>query len=89
MGNEKLKYANLKVGLTVFVGIVIFLTFIFLVGTEINIFNKTLRLKIFLSSVEGFSTGSMVALGGLKIGSVDEIKFAQKDGINGVDVHLQ
>lgn len=52
MGNEKLKYANLKVGMTVFVGIVIFLTFIFLVGTEINVFNKTIRLKIFLSSVE-------------------------------------
>lgn len=86
MGNEKLKYANLKVGMTVFVGIVIFLTFIFLVGTEINVFNKTIRLKIFLSSVEGFSTGSMVALGGLKIGTVDEIGFAKKEGVNGVDV---
>lgn len=86
MSNEKLKYANLKVGSTVLVGIVIFLTFVFLVGTEINIFNKTLRFKIFLSSVEGFSSGSMVALGGLKIGSVDEINFSQKDGVNGVDV---
>lgn len=86
MGNDKLKYANLKVGLTVFTGIAIFLTFIFLVGTEINIFNKTLRLKIFLGSVEGFSTGSMVTLGGLKIGSVDDIHFSQKDGVNGVDV---
>jgi len=86
MGNDKLKYANLKVGLTVFIGVVIFLTFIFLVGTEINIFNKTLRLKIFLSSVEGFSSGSMVTLGGLKIGSVDDIHFSQKDGVNGVDV---
>ena len=86
MVNDKLKFANLKVGLTVFAGITIFLTFVFLVGTEINIFNKTLRFKIFLSSVEGFSSGSMVTLGGLKIGSVDEINFSQNNGINGVDV---
>ena len=86
MSNDKLKFANLKVGLTVFIGIAIFLFFIVLVGSEINYFSETLKMRIFVQNVEGFSTGSMVTLGGLKIGSVDEIEFAKRDGQNGINV---
>ena len=86
MGNEKLKFANLKVGITVLIGIAIFFFFIIIVGTEINYFSRTLTYKIFLKNVEGFSSGSMVTLGGLKIGSVDDIEFATRDGVNGIDV---
>lgn len=86
MANQKLKFANLKVGITVLIGIIIFFVFVTLIGTEINYFSKTKTYKIFISNVEGFSVGSMVALGGLKIGSVEDIGFAKKDGVNGVDV---
>ena len=89
MEKNALKLSNLKVGLTVFIGLVIFFTFIFLVGNEGNIFTKTYKLKIFVEGVDGLSDGAMVTLGGLKIGSVDNIEYAKKDDKNGVDITFE
>jgi phospholipid/cholesterol/gamma-HCH transport system substrate-binding protein len=80
--------ASLKVGLTVLIGLVIFFFFIFVVGSENNTFSETYKLKMFLENVEGLAKGSMVTLGGLKIGYVDEIDFASQNGKNGINVTI-
>ena len=88
MQKSSLKFSNLKVGLTVFIGLVIFFFFIFLVGTEGNYFSSTYDLKIFVENTEGLSEGSMVTLGGLKIGKVSNLEFTRRNGENGIDITL-
>jgi len=88
MSKNLLKLSNLKVGLTVFIGLVILFVFLFIVGSENNFLTSKYQLKIFVDNVQGLNSGSMVSLGGIKIGSVKNIEFARKDSINGVDVTL-
>jgi phospholipid/cholesterol/gamma-HCH transport system substrate-binding protein len=82
------KFANLKVGLTIFIGLVIFFIFIFLVGSEGNYFASTYNLKLFVENTEGLTEGSMVTLGGLKIGSVSDLEFTRRNGLNGINITL-
>ncbi len=88
MPKNVLKLSNLKVGLTVFLGLVILFVFLFIVGSENNILSGKYELKIFISNVQGLNNGSLVSLGGIKVGSVKDREFATKDGVNGVDVTL-
>jgi phospholipid/cholesterol/gamma-HCH transport system substrate-binding protein len=85
---DKQKFSNLKVGLTVFTGLIIFFIFIFLVGIEGQYFSESYHLKIFVENVEGLANGSMVTLGGLKVGTIDKMEFAKRNGKNGIDITL-
>lgn len=89
MEKPSYKITNLKVGITVFAGLVIFFLLIFLVGVQGDYFSKTYDLKIFISNVEGLNSGAMVTLGGLKVGSVDKMDFGKYKGENGIDVTLK
>lgn len=82
------KIAKYKVGLTVFIGIVIFGFFILVVGTESNLFTKTFTLKMFVTDIEGLANGSMVTLGGIKIGKVDGFEFLQRGDTNGIVISV-
>ncbi len=89
MKNTFTKIANLKVGLTVFIGLVIALVLIFLVGTGGNYFSKTYLLKLKVENVEGLNAGSPVSLGGLKIGSVKSIEFYNTNQKNQIIIDLE
>ena len=88
MNNNKLTIRNLKVGITVFLGLVILFIFLFMVGSENNAFTSTYRLNIFLSNLQGLNKGSLVSLGGMKVGSVESFEFTRRDDVNGVTVGL-
>lgn len=66
---------NLKVGLTVFAGIIILFIFSLLVGTNDFLFSKTYNLFIDLNNTSGLVVGAPVTLGGYKIGDVEAIDF--------------
>ncbi len=89
MNNSRYSLVNLKVGITVFIGLVIFIFFMFIVGSEGNYFSPTYKLRLFVKDVNGLATGSMVTLGGLKIGYVDDLEFTRKDEKNGIDIILK
>jgi phospholipid/cholesterol/gamma-HCH transport system substrate-binding protein len=88
MNKPSSSFANLKVGLTVFIGLAILFLFLFLVGSEGNYFSDTYKLKIFLENSEGLNEGSLVSLGGLKVGSVTKMDFADLNGKNGIDITI-
>ena len=79
---------DLKVGITVLIGLIIFFFFIITIGTESNIFSKSYGLKVFVTDIEGLANGSMVTLGGLKVGNVDKMEFVNRNGKTGIDVFL-
>lgn len=89
MNEKELTIRNLKVGITVFLGLVVLFIFLFLVGTERNAFTSTYRLNIFLSNIQGLTSGSIVSLGGMKIGNVDSFEFSKRDDVNGVVVGIK
>jgi len=89
MNKSRYSLVNLKVGLTVFAGVVILIFFLFIVGSEGSYFSPTYKLKLFVKDVNGLATGSMVTLGGLKIGTVDDLEFSRKEEINGIDIILK
>ncbi|HVN49267.1 MAG TPA: MlaD family protein [Bacteroidota bacterium] len=80
---------KLKIGLTVFVGAAVFIVLMFVVGSESNTFTPTYSIKMFLPNIEGLATGSMVSLGGLKIGSLTAMEFGQQNGQTGITVIMK
>ena len=82
------KLSKYKVGLTVLIGIAIFVFFILVVGTENNVFTKTYTLNFFVTDLEGLADGSMVTLGGMKVGQVKKFEFSQVNGLNGIIVSI-
>lgn len=89
MSAQKQNWANLKVGIVVLVGLVIFVFMVSTVGTEQNIFSSTYSLKLFLPNVQGLVEGAMVTLGGLKVGFVSHMDFVSRDTVNGVEVTVK
>lgn len=75
MREYKQKADNLKVGFTVFTGIVILLIFTVLIGTNDFVFSKTYNLYIKLDNTAGLVNGAPVTLGGYKIGEIEAIEF--------------
>ncbi len=75
MKEYKQKADNLKVGFTVFAGIIILLIFTVLIGTNDFVFSKTYNLYIKLDNTAGLVNGAPVTLGGYKIGEIEAIEF--------------
>jgi len=88
MEEKQITWANLKVGIVILIGLVIFVFIISIVGTEQNVFTPTYSLKLFMPNVHGLVSGGMVSLGGLKVGYVKELQFTTKDGVNGIEIRI-
>ncbi len=88
MDATHLKWYTLRVGIVVFLGLVVFVFVVSVVGTEQNIFSSKYSVKVFMPNVQGLVNGAMVTLGGLKVGYVTNMTFKTRDGVNGVEVTL-
>jgi phospholipid/cholesterol/gamma-HCH transport system substrate-binding protein len=69
---------NIKLGLFVVGGIVLFLTSVFFIGSENNVFNKTFQAFAIFRNVEGLKEGDNVWLSGVKIGTVKDVKIVSE-----------
>ena len=88
MLNKSSKYYRLKVGITVFTGLLIFSILTFMVGSEGYYFSDTYHLNILMNDTQGLTDGGSVLLGGLKIGQIDKIEFASVNNQNLVKLRL-
>ena len=88
MDSQQLRWSNLKVGIVLLIGLIIFVFIVSIVGTEQNIFTSTYMVKLFVTNVHGLVKGAMATLAGLKIGYVTDMTFTTKDTVNGVEVSL-
>jgi phospholipid/cholesterol/gamma-HCH transport system substrate-binding protein len=86
MDPQQLRWSNLKVGIVLMIGLIIFVFIVSIVGTEQNIFTSTYSVKLFVTNVHGLVNGAMVTLGGLKVGYVTDLRFETRDSVNGVEV---
>ncbi|MBI4547614.1 MAG: MCE family protein [Ignavibacteriae bacterium] len=88
MKPEQMTWSNLKVGVVVLIGLIVFVFIVSIVGTEQNIFTSTYSLKLFVTNVHGLVNGAMITLGGLKIGYVSDMQFVSRNDTNGVEITI-
>lgn len=66
---------QVKLGAFVLVGIALFLTAVFFIGSENNIFSRTFTISAVFKNVEGLKEGDNVWLSGVKIGTVSGVSI--------------
>lgn len=69
------------VGIFVFVGLVIFVTAIMMLGKQQKLFSKSIQVKAYFKDVNGLSVGRNILYSGVKIGTVKKISFVRTNQI--------
>ena len=75
MSNNTDRKRSLIVGLFVFIGLIILVAGILVLGTQQNRFSKNLVVTTHFNDVKGLKTGNNVWFSGVKVGIVKEISF--------------
>jgi phospholipid/cholesterol/gamma-HCH transport system substrate-binding protein len=74
MDTHTLKF-KARLGLFIAIGIALFVTAIFIIGRQKNLFNPVFRLYTTFYNVSGLEVGSNIRFSGINIGTVDQIKI--------------
>jgi phospholipid/cholesterol/gamma-HCH transport system substrate-binding protein len=69
---------NVKLGVFVLGGLLLFVISVFFIGKESNIFNKTFMIYATFKNVEGLQKGDNVWLSGVKIGTVKSVEIIKE-----------
>ncbi len=77
-----------RLGLFIFLGTVLIVLAIFLVGNKNSLFSKNVIVRTYFNNVEGLRTGASVRLNGLTVGSVKDIKLNNSE-TNRVEVTMR
>src|SRR5690606_2416978 len=72
---------SVVVGLFVFLGIVILLAGIFIVGGQQNRFGGAVRISAIFNNVGGLKKGGNVWFSGVKIGTIREVNFTENSKV--------
>lgn len=64
-----------KLGLFIFLGTVLLVVAIFLIGSKDSLFSDNISVKSYFDNVEGLRTGAAVRLNGLSVGSVSDVRL--------------
>lgn len=65
----------IRLGIFIFLGFVLILTTIFLIGNKESLFSRTFIVRAYFPSVEGLRNGASVRLSGIDVGSVKDIRI--------------
>jgi phospholipid/cholesterol/gamma-HCH transport system substrate-binding protein len=79
---------NIQVGLFVLAGLFFTGLVIFLIGDERRLFEKRVAYTSTFKDVQGLKPGAPIRMGGVDIGSVDEVGYGKDPGDTTIYVHL-
>ncbi len=81
---------ELKVGLTIFIGLGILIAAIFSIGHQRGLLEERYKLHVFMARVNGLQTGAPVRLAGVRVGTVVGIQFSKdaKDQAIRIDLEI-
>ena len=68
-----------KLGIFIFVGTVLLVLAIFLIGSEDALFSNNIYIRSYFDNVEGLRTGAAVRLNGLNVGSVSDVRLLERN----------
>ncbi len=86
---KQVSWAQLRVGITVLVALVILAVAIFLVTGTTGLFTKTIHLKAYFDNAEGLRVGAPVRLQGVDIGNITKVHIVPNRPANPVEVILK
>ncbi|MFN6037200.1 MAG: MlaD family protein [Bacteroidota bacterium] len=72
---------NIKLGIFVIAGTILFIVALYLVGTKKNIFGSNIKIKAKFKNVNGLMEGNNVRFGGIDIGSIEKINLASDSNV--------
>lgn len=72
--NDKLK-RNIKLGAFILMGLVIFITVIYYLGSKQNLFGSSMRITAIFGNVSGLQEGNNVRYAGINVGTVEDIEI--------------
>lgn len=81
-------WRTLRVGIFFLLSTVILLGFLFVVGTNQHLFTRHYDLVLELSNTQGLAKGARVALSGLEVGRVSDIRFVDLDTTRALQVTM-
>lgn len=67
--------STIRLGLFIFLGLVLLVLAIFLIGQKNALFSSTFNVNAYFKDVQGLRTGASVRLSGIDVGSVDNIQI--------------
>jgi len=67
---------KIRLGLFIAGGLALFLTAIFIIGKQKNLFNPVFRLSTTFYNINGLQVGNNIRFSGINVGTVDDIKIA-------------
>lgn len=82
------KMPSIRLGIFIFIGSVMVILSIFLIGNKESLFTSTFEIKTYFKSIEGLRGGAPVRLSGINVGSVSNIKISD-DTTGNVEVTLR
>lgn len=89
MREDQQNKVKIKVGLTIFIGLIIFFIFILMIGTNDYLFSKTYNLYMYIDDATGLVKGAPVTLGGYKIGDVESVVFVPANNREAIRIKLR
>src|SRR5580704_17433243 len=73
---QKVKWAQLKVGILALVAMIIVAVLSFLLTGSEGLFQRTAILRTYLNDSAGMAVGATVRLNGIAIGSIDQVRLS-------------
>jgi len=77
-----------RLGIFIFLGTVLMVLAIFLLGSKEKLFTSTIEIRAYFDQIEGLKSGAPVRLSGYDIGSVSSVSFAN-DALAKVEVKMR
>ncbi len=73
----KTSLSRARVGFLIFIGVLVFVVAIFLVGEKSQLFSRTFIVHVNFTAAEGVKPGSFVVLSGYNVGTVTDIELSE------------
>ena len=86
---KQLRWAELRVGITVVFASVVLMFLIFLMGGSTGFFNPTLKLYSYVQNASGLRNGAPVRLQSVDIGNVNKIRIVDHHSASGASTPVQ
>ena len=69
------KGSNIRLGIFVFIGMIVTIIIIFLLGEKSDLFSSTFTVKAYFNDIQGLRSGASVRLSGINVGSVKDVEI--------------
>src|ERR1700746_3906204 len=78
---------NVKLGLFVIIGIIVFIFGIFLVGAKNGLFTKSFKVYAIFKNISGLKPGAIIRFDGVKVGNVKDVTIINDSSVR-VDMNI-